>query len=213
MLNGKSPFSAQGKVPALAREKFPTPHGLSGGNGGAYDGHGSELSMVVRVRGGVSDSQRTREKWPTPKSSRSGPDYARVNRPRSGGDDLATAVARTWPTPRASEWKGVGPLGSKSQEYRLDRKYLDATVQERTQESGPLSPDWVEWLMGFPLGWTDLTVEEPVELPDQWAEEPDIPRMKKGVEKRKERLTALGNAVVPQVVEIVARRLRELADN
>ena len=23
-------------------------------------------------------------------------------------------------------------------------------------EGGPLNPTWVEWLMGWPLGWTDL---------------------------------------------------------
>jgi hypothetical protein len=33
--------------------------------------------------------------WPTPKGEVSGPDYARTNRPESGGDDLATAVGRT----------------------------------------------------------------------------------------------------------------------
>jgi hypothetical protein len=22
--------------------------------------------------------------------------------------------------------------------------------------NGPLNPEWVEWLMGFPRGWTDL---------------------------------------------------------
>ena len=43
--------------------------------------------------------------WPTPKGSPSGPDFARTNREGSGGDDLATRVARggatrqTWPTP------------------------------------------------------------------------------------------------------------------
>jgi hypothetical protein len=26
--------------------------------------------------------------------------------------------------------------------------------------SGSLNPEWVEWLMGFPAGWTNLTVEE-----------------------------------------------------
>ena len=57
--------------------------------------------------------------WPTPKSHPSGPDYARANRPRSGGDDLATSVARENPT-------------------------------------GQLNPPFVEWLMGFPIGWTDL---------------------------------------------------------
>ncbi|EIE01503.1 hypothetical protein LEP1GSC185_3961 [Leptospira licerasiae serovar Varillal str. VAR 010] len=23
-------------------------------------------------------------------------------------------------------------------------------------ENGPLNPDWVEWLMGWPVGWTGL---------------------------------------------------------
>jgi hypothetical protein len=26
----------------------------------------------------------------------------------------------------------------------------------RTDVGGQLNPTWVEWLMGFPLGWTDL---------------------------------------------------------
>lgn len=26
--------------------------------------------------------------------------------------------------------------------------------------SGELSPDWVEWLMGFPIGWTELNASE-----------------------------------------------------
>lgn len=65
-----------------------------------------------------------------------------------------------WPTPRASEWKGTGPLGSKSHKHRLKRQYLDATVQERDQASGHLNPTWVEWLQGFPLGWTKLKRSE-----------------------------------------------------
>jgi hypothetical protein len=60
-----------------------------------------------------------------------------------------------WPTPRASMWKNrkwwtrpsgdhhgnleeVGPL-----------RYPDLLGQE-------MSPEWIEWLMGFPIGWTDL---------------------------------------------------------
>lgn len=33
-------------------------------------------------------------------------------------------------TPRASEWKGTGPVGSKSHKHRLDRNYLDAQVEQ-----------------------------------------------------------------------------------
>jgi hypothetical protein len=96
------------------RNLWPTPHGFGD------DNHGSELSMAVRVVEGLSDSERSRRRlglWPTPKSSPSGPDYARAGRPASGGDDLATSVARETP--------------------------------------GSLNPTWVEWLMGFPLEWTD----------------------------------------------------------
>ena len=78
--------------------------------------------------------------WPTPKSNPSGPDYARTNRPRSGGDDLAASVARLYPTPTARDHKGKGHSG-----------------QLGTEIGGQLNPTWVEWLMGFPLGWTALS--------------------------------------------------------
>lgn len=51
---------------------------------------------------------------PTPKGSPSGPDFARTNREGSGGDDLATRVARgrstpqTWPTVTAQDAKNDG---------------------------------------------------------------------------------------------------------
>lgn len=47
--------------------------------------------------------------WPTPKALPSGPDYNRMNRKGSGGDDLATAVAALFPTPAAANyWTGYG---------------------------------------------------------------------------------------------------------
>jgi hypothetical protein len=80
-----------------------------------------------------------------------------------GGEDLVSQAreAEMWPTPRSSEWKGVGPIGSKSHDYRPEKGYLDATVQEQESvEKSPtngraLNPDWVECLMGFPVGWTE----------------------------------------------------------
>ena len=94
--------------------------------------------------------------WPTPTV------YGNNNRhgiTSKAGDGLATA-AKMYPTPRASEWKGTGPLGSRSHKYRVDRQYLDATVQEMEQTTGRLNVEFVEWLMGYPIGLTGL---KPVE--------------------------------------------------
>jgi hypothetical protein len=58
----------------------------------------------------VNEAERI---WPTPKSSPSGPDYARAAREGSGGDDLATAAARETPgqlNPTWVEWLMGFPL-------------------------------------------------------------------------------------------------------
>lgn len=39
---------------------------------------------------------------------------------------------------------------------RLSRGYLDATMQERSGATGRLNPRFVEWMMGFPPGWTEV---------------------------------------------------------
>jgi len=81
--------------------------------------------------------------WPTPKASAAGPDFAKMT--RSGtGISLQTAVAM-WPTPTAQDAKNNG---APSQMER-NTKPLNAEV------GGALNPTWVEWLMGWPLGWTD----------------------------------------------------------
>jgi len=104
----------------------------------------------------------TPQMWPTP-TGQDNPQVRGVGKTvgTKRGTTLGGAV-RMWPTPRASEWKGTGPLGSKSHKHRLTKGYLDATVQEADQVTGQLNPTWVEWLMGFPTGWTDL---KPSEMP------------------------------------------------
>lgn len=78
---------------------------------------------------------------------------------RESGQPIQVRLAdqvKLWPTPRASEYKGVGPLDSKSHNHMLEKGYLCAVAQEREGVTGSLNPTWVEWLMGFPLGHTDL---------------------------------------------------------
>ena len=60
-----------------------------------------------------------------------------------------------WPTPTA--WLGRRPSQSTGNAERFldparSNELSDAVAASGT--SGSLNPTWVEWLMGFPLGWT-----------------------------------------------------------
>jgi len=112
------------------------------------EGRQLDLGQTVALRGGPL----TRQTYPTPKGSPSGPDYARTNRPESGGDDLATAIARkTYPTPRASDGP---PRSSHNRTWSTTDKNLHTVVAK--PEGGQLNPEWVDWLMGWPIGWESL---------------------------------------------------------
>jgi len=92
--------------------------------------------------------------WPTPDASDRGPrsadlvvNQSTVQRRDSGqkrGIDLQTA-AKTWPTPTARDWKGPSGRALKGEAKDLP-----------SEAGGSLNPEWVEWLMGYPVGYTDL---------------------------------------------------------
>ena len=159
------------------------------------NGHGFGLTTSNAVM--VAE----RETWPTPTASDEKMGYS-----KNAGQARLRDVAVMWPTLCASQYRGTGPLGSKSHQHRLDRGYLDATVQHREQASGKLNPTWTEVLMGYPVGYTEtdgppVTAMLSVQswLDGSW--EMDIPRLTTYNNKRTKRLKALGNAVVPQCVE------------
>jgi hypothetical protein len=88
--------------------------------------------------------------WPTPTASL-GTKGGRVT-PRKGrhGGTLIEAVSlRRYPTPIANDAQKRGDLRSSPQ-------YLAGAAQVLDSEVGPLNPPWVEWLMGWLIGWTDL---------------------------------------------------------
>lgn len=122
---------------------LPTPSAASAIQGVNHPDGKRGQTLIGAARGQI---------WPTPKASPSGPDYKRASRPGSGGDDLATAVAR-WPTPRAS-CRDMGTL-MMSKHSGTSRKAGNPDAQYDPANGGQLNPPWVEWLMGFPIGWTD----------------------------------------------------------
>ena len=72
----------------------------------------------------------------------------------------AASTTRKWPTPVASMSKGssMAALTRKSGADRSNDR-LDHAVM--ALDGGHLNPEWTEWLMGWPIGWTDL---KPLEM-------------------------------------------------
>lgn len=109
-----------------------------------------------------------------------------------------------YPTPTT----GAGLCGGAGNYQQLQRlaENGDITEEERRNMSqgngGQLNPTWVEWLMGFPLGWTDIDLPcaSSEKVIGWWNAEPDVPRVEVGVKDRVNRLKCLGNAVVPYQV-------------
>jgi hypothetical protein len=88
------------------------------------------------------------------------------------GLTLANAVLieerKTWATPRKSDFKSCGPVGSKSHHHMTEKQYLCAQVKEENQPTGHLNPDWTEWLLGWPIGWTDSKQLETDKFQQWW---------------------------------------------
>jgi hypothetical protein len=82
-------------------------------------------------------------------------------RKRAGNLREQVAYPKMWPTPNARDWKDTGNMGVlASQKEKGHQESLCGMVAlgESPETIGGLNPVWVEWLMGFPIGWTDLNV-------------------------------------------------------
>lgn len=93
--------------------------------------------------------------WPTP-TSRCGTGASQTAT-RQGSPDLQTA-AKMYPTPTT----GAGLCGGTGNYQQLKALEASGQITEEERRSmaagngGQLNPTWVEAMMGFPSGWTDL---------------------------------------------------------
>ena len=72
---------------------------------------------------------------------------------------LAASINRSeryWPTPCASDNRDRGNRSSGAIRRRIEKGKQIMLSQSVSDQSGQLNPTWVEWLMGYPTGWTDL---------------------------------------------------------
>jgi len=94
------------------------------------------LSTVVKVP----------ELWPTPTVHG---DYNRKGASKNSGDGLATAV-KMYPTPAARDYRSPNSKPFSERGGGTKGEQLPNAI------GGQLNPDWVEWLMGWPVGWSSL---------------------------------------------------------
>jgi hypothetical protein len=132
-------------------ERLPTPQ--------ASDLITKKTSASWKAKGGVNftlSNPDIQAKWPTPKS-RDWKDGQTAGNRKSPG----LGVVAHWPTPRATDFKGATSAEAMS---KAAARGFSPNLPEATAASvggGKLNPMWVEWLMGWPLGWTDL---KPLEM-------------------------------------------------
>jgi hypothetical protein len=157
------------------------------------------------------------QKYPTPTSSMmtlQDMEQARF----SGTDKRRPKYGEAWPAPTAGDYAGMflTPRATDTGKGERQETFLKR-MGDRTdkchqslpsQIGGSLSADWVEALMGYPLGWTDIDKEAGMEnlYPEKWLDgtwEDGIPRVAVKQAHRVSRIKCLGNAIVPQCTEMI----------
>jgi hypothetical protein len=116
----------------------------------------------AREGGTLIEALSARTLWPTPTAS--------DNRPRGTQNSTARRMALGKQVGLEAMVKWATPTAHNAKEAACPAEYLRATPTLAAQAGGSLNPTWVEWLMGWPLGWTDLKPLETDKFP-QWLQQ------------------------------------------
>ena len=153
--NGK--WNSRGEPKLSAQVLYPTP--CANSHTGA--GHGPNKKGAPNLQTVVACMT-----WPTPRAS----DHKGATSAEAAGkaiqlghspnlpEQIAAVEGRKWPTATATAFNGWSPNHNRA---NTDDR-LDYTVEREAFQPGQqtppmrLSPDWTEWLMGWPIGHTDL---------------------------------------------------------
>jgi hypothetical protein len=80
----------------------------------------------------------------------------KVNQNGKDGSVGLGRLVKMWPTPQASDNRDRGNMSNPSVQRRVAIGKQISLSQSVHPTSGQLNPTWTEWLMGWPLEWTDL---------------------------------------------------------
>jgi hypothetical protein len=151
------------------------------------------------------------ESWPTPTAN----EDAAGTPDGKTGRKLATQV-HSFPSPGTTGMSnGSGNCEKSNKLHEQGVISDDERKSMRAGNGGQLNPDWVEWLMNWPIAWTQLEPFEqmdwrgwdmdPADLPP---EHPDyVPRIATDIPNRIDRLRAIGNGQVPQAMVLAWHEL------
>lgn len=199
-----------GGAPHLSAQAalFPTP--TSGG-------HTQNQSIGGPVRPTLIGMAR-HGTWPTPKArDYKAPSEAGMRRKSPNLPDIISDVVSNWPTPQARDGDQRGAQAKRYHDPARSNDLPDAvasTPQELPTPTanrrsglqshginvvqGQLNPEFVEWLMWWPRGWTSLDPLQSDHI-QAWRDGPNVPewdgvpRVASGIPHRASRLRATGN--------------------
>jgi hypothetical protein len=124
----------------------------------------SQHCLLAQAKNEADGLAEFSETWPSAGMMRNGKTYQR----QPWALPIAESASGSWLTPRASD-TGKGENQATFLRRMGDRTakcfgslaaQVNAQVTSAGGQAGPLNPTWVEWLMGFPTGWTDLQPSE-----------------------------------------------------
>jgi hypothetical protein len=123
------------------QQNWPTPSATDGTRGGVMTENmtGQSLTQMVNTH---------LEIFPTP-TKRNPSDCPAERRRKS---PALESIVKMYPTPTCQDAKNNGGPS----QYRRTSNGKPRDLQLNAEIGGALNPTWVEWLMGVPLGWSDL---------------------------------------------------------
>jgi len=148
-------------------QMWPTPtvcgnYNRKGASATSGDGLATAVAMSLTMNcSGDTDAQIVKV-WPTPdahmgsggRTSKSPPTGKRANGTKQ---QITLNDAVKWRTPNATD----GAKWSNQTQAEREAKGQQVRLGHQIGAGGSLNPTWVEWLMAWPLGWTDL---KPLEM-------------------------------------------------
>jgi len=137
-----------------------------------------QRTLEQTIRG--TESGLLEKMWPTPTVAcvEGGEQSSRVEKTKAGGyilrklnkpnmtygaklsDAILYEEKKKWPTPVTRDYKDSG--SQEALKRARDKRHSPGlALLVGAEGGGQLNPTWTEWLMGWPLGWTDL---KPLEM-------------------------------------------------